>query len=267
MTIERVLITGAAGALGRVLRRHLRGRYALVRLSDIAPMEPAAEGEEVIPADLADAEAMMRLLKGIDAVVHLGGHSVEGTWEQILRANIVGCINLFEAARKAGTERVLFASSNHAVGFHRRWPRTDHTAPPKPDSRYGVSKAFGEILGLFYANKHGLRVFCMRIGSCREQPVDERQLSTWQSYRDFCHLVDVGLSAWYRYEIVYGVSANTRSFWDNSNAERLGYRPIDNAEIWAAQLEGIKSPNLIDELFIGGPFCSPDFSGRIEDIV
>jgi uronate dehydrogenase len=267
MPIERVLITGAAGALGRVLRAHLRGRYPLLRLSDIAPMDPAGPGEEVVPADLADAPAIDRLLEGIQAVVHLGGHSVEGSWEQILRANVVGLVNLYEAARKAGTERVLFASSNHAVGFHRRWPRTDHTAAPKPDSRYGVSKAFGEILALYYANKHGIKGFCMRIGSARAEPVDERQLSTWQSYPDFCRLVDVGLTAWYRYEIVYGVSANTRSFWDNSNAERLGYRPEDDAEAWASKLEGVKSPHLVDELHVGGPFCSVDFTGRVEDIV
>lgn len=267
MAIERVLITGAAGALGRVLRAHLAGRYPLLRLSDIAPMDPAGPAEELVPADLADAAAVDRLLEGIQAVVHLGGHSVEGSWEQVLPANIVGCINLFEAARKAGTERVLFASSNHAVGFHRRWPATDHTAPPRPDSRYGVSKAFGEILARYYCDKHGIRAFCMRIGSCRAEPVDERQLSTWQSYPDFCRLVEVGLRAWYRYAIVYGVSANTRSFWDNRAAEALGYRPQDDAEAWAERLEGIKSPHLLDELFVGGPFCTPDFTGRIEDIV
>ena len=266
MAWKRVLVTGAAGALGKVLRQHLHGKHQAVRYSDIGPMDAARPGEECVVADLGDAGAVDRLLEGVDAVVHLGGHSTEGPWPVIMHANIVGLVNLYEAARKAATKRILFASSNHAVGFQRRRPTTDHHTPARPDTRYGLAKAFGEDVASYYANKHGIQGFCMRIGSARKEPIDERGLSTWQSYPDFCRLVDVGLEAHYQYEIVYGVSANTRSFWDNSNAHRLGYRPEDDAERWADKLVGIKSPQLVDELHVGGPYCAPDFTGRIEDI-
>lgn len=266
MAIERVLVTGAAGKLGQVVREHLKGRYKLLRLSDIQPMAPAGPGEETVQADLADAPAIDKLLEGIDAVVHLGGNPSEGDWPAVIGPNIIGLINLYEAARKAGTKRILFASSNHAVGFHKRWPMTDHKVPHRPDTRYGLSKAFGEDVASLYANKHGIAGFCMRIGSCRPVPNDERCLSSWHSYPDFARLVETGLTAWYHYEVVYGVSANTRNFWDNSNAYRLGYKPQDNAEAWADKVLGIKSGNMVDELHVGGPFCAKDFTGRLEDI-
>lgn len=266
MGFERILVTGAAGALGKVIRTHLQGKNRLLRLSDIGPMAPAGPGEEVVQADLTDAAAMEQLLVGIEAVVHLGGKANETEWPGIMGPNIVGMVNLYEAARKAGTKRILFASSNHAVGFQKRWPRTDHTAPARPDSRYGLSKAFGEDIAMYYCNKHGIEGLCMRIGSARAEPVDERGLSTWQSYPDFCRMIDMGLSAYFRYEIVYGVSNNTRSFWDNSNAARLGYHPQDNAEGWAEKVVGVKSPNLVDELHVGGQYCSPEFTGKIDDI-
>ena len=267
MRIERLLITGAAGALGGVLRRHFAGRYPALRLSDRAALGVAGPGEELMPCDLADAAAVERLFEGVDACVHLGGQANEAPWEVIMASNIVGAVNTWEAARKAGTKRILFASSNHAVGFHPRTRKLDHTAPPKPDSRYGLSKAWGEDVALYYANKHGISAMCMRIGSCFPEPMNERALSTWLSYPDFCRLVEVGLDADYVFEIVYGVSANTRSWWDNGNAERLGYRPQDNAEAWAEKVRGKKTAEPINELFQGGPFCGPDFTGDIERIV
>jgi uronate dehydrogenase len=267
MTIQRVLITGAAGALGSVLRRHLAGRHAALRLSDIKPLGEFAAGEEAVVCDLGDAAAVDRLLEGVDAVVHLGGQALEADWATVLNANIVGAVNLWEAARKAGTQRILFASSNHAVGFYPRTQQIDHTAPAKPDSRYGLSKAFGEDLGLTYANKHGLACFVMRIGSCFPEPIDERMLSTWLSYGDFCRLVEVGLSADHAYEVVYGVSANTRGWWDNSNAYRLGYRPQDDAETFAAKVAGKRTDDPLVETFVGGSFVSADFTGDPSRIV
>lgn len=261
MRIGRLLITGAAGMLGSVLRRHLQGRFPYLRLSDVAPLGAAAPGEELLPCDLGDAAAVECLFEGVDACVHLGGHSVEGDWPTVINANILGVINVWEAARKAGTRRILFASSNHAIGFHARSRRIDHTAPARPDSRYGLSKAFGEDVAMYYANKHGISALCMRIGSARAEPEDERQLATWQSLPDFCRMIEAGLAADYVYEIVYGVSANRRSWWDNSNAERLGYYPQDDAEAWAEKLAGRKSANALDENFQGGPYCSPDFTG------
>lgn len=267
MQIERLLITGAAGALGTELRRHVAGRYRHLRLSDRAPLGEAGSGEELVQAELADAAAVDRLFEGVDACVHLGGQPTEAPWPVVMASNIQGVVNVWEAARKAGTKRILFASSNHAIGFHPRTRKLDHRTPARPDSRYGLSKAFGEDVALYYANKHGISALCMRIGSARAEPVDERGLSTWQSYPDFCRMVEAGLHAEYVYEIVYGVSANTRSWWDNSNAERLGYRPQDNAEAWAPKVQGKVTGVPVNELFQGGPFCGPDFSGDIDKIV
>jgi uronate dehydrogenase len=262
MKPSTILITGAAGALGRALRERLQGRYGLMRLSDRAAMVPPGPGEETVVAELTDVAAVARICQGVEAIVHLGGQSVEGTWDQVIQANLIGAINLYEGARQAGVDRVLFATSNHAIGFYRRTQRIDHTAPPRPDSRYGLSKAFGEDLSQYYALKHGIRGFCMRIGSCTEPPVNERMLSTWQSYDDFSRLVTVGLEADYTYEIVYGVSRNTRSTWDNSNAYRLGYNPKDNAETFASELEGKIQPDPLDEVLQGGQYISPDYTGK-----
>lgn len=261
MTYNRVLITGAAGRLGRLLRGRLAGRYPHVRVSDIADVGELLPGEEAVWCDLTDAAAVDRLCMGVDVVIHLAARSREGRWETIIASNLVGSINLFEAARKASVDRVLFASSNHTVGLYERDQRIDHRAPPMPDSRYGLSKVFGEELAKLYANKHGIRAFCMRIGSCEPEPTDERMLSTWLSYDDFVRLVDVGLTASYAFEIVYGVSKNTRAWWDNSNARRLGYVPQDNAEAFAAQLKGKRYNDEIADRHQGGTFVSAEFEG------
>ena len=142
--MQRVLITGAAGNIGVRMRSLLAGVYPVLRLSDVAPMEPAGAGEEVVPCDLRDAAAVQELLRDVDGVLHFGGQSLEAPFETIMGANIEGLYNLFEAARLNGTRRIVFASSNHAVGFYRRIETVDHTVPARPDSRYGLSKAFGE---------------------------------------------------------------------------------------------------------------------------
>ena len=267
MRIDRLLITGAAGALGAVLRHHLAGRYPHLRLSDRQPLGEAGAGEELVVCDLADAAAVDRLLEGVDACVHLGGQPVEADWPTLMASNIAGCVNLWEAARKTGTRRILFASSNHAIGFYPRSTRIDHTSPAKPDSRYGLSKAFGEDLGLTYANKHGISCLAMRIGSCTKEPRDERMLSTWLSLPDWCRLVEAGLEADYVYEVVYGVSANPRSWWDNANAYRLGYRPQDNAETFADRLVGKVSGDPVSDAHHGGTFVGADFTGDPARIV
>jgi uronate dehydrogenase len=259
--MNRLLITGASGVLGREARAHLSQAAAIIRLSDALPMAPAGAHEEVMQCDLSDAPSVERLCAGVDAILHLGGQAVEAPWERIMQSNITGAINLWEGARKAGVKRILFASSNHAIGFHRRTTTLTHDSPARPDGRYGLSKAFGEDLAYLYAAKFGISAFCIRIGSCFPEPTTERMLSTWLSYADFIRLVEVGLSAAYHYEIVYGVSRNSRTWWDNSNAYRLGYDPRDNAETFASRLGDLPPEDPVSVLFQGGGFTADEFAG------
>jgi uronate dehydrogenase len=268
--MTRVLITGAAGHIGKVLRQSLRGRYELLRLSDVAPLGNAtAPGEEVVQADIQDFAATRDSMAGIDAVVHLGGVSTENVWAKILPINIAGTYNVFEAARQQGVKRVIFASSNHAIGFYRRTQLIDDSAQPRPDTRYGVSKAFGEAIGHMYADKHDMGVACLRIGTCRERPTEVRHLATWQSHRDITQLIYRCIEApQLHFIIAYGVSNNPRSLWDNTAAERLlGYVPEDSAEIFAAELLGKEEPaDPVGALFHGGPYCSDEFTGDASKI-
>jgi uronate dehydrogenase len=261
--VKKVLITGAGGDVGTHLRRELAGRYVL-RLSDIKALKPLAKGESFVLGDVAKMADMLRATKGVDAIVHLGAWSVEGDWETILAANIAGTYNVFEAARRNGVKRLLFASSNHAVGFYRRDETIDHRVYPKPDSRYGVSKVFGEALGSLYADKYGLEVFIMRIGNVAPGPVDKRRLSIWLSPRDLAQLVSIGIDhPDLRFEIVYGISGNRRAWYDNSNAFRLGYKPQDDSEPRAAELlaKHVDSADPRVELYQGGTFVAAEFGG------
>lgn len=262
---KRVLITGAAGKIGRALREGLRGRYPLLRLSDVAPLDDAGAGEEVVYADLRDMTQVERAVAGTEAVVHLGGVPVEAEWERIHLNNIVGTYHLFEAARRHGVSRVVFASTNHVTGFYRRGRQVGPGDPVRPDSRYGVSKAFGEALGRYYADKHGLSLVCLRIGSFQPRPSGVRMLSTWISPRDMVQLVERSLEAPdIRFEIVYGVSANDRAWWDNPAAARIGYVPVDNAEAFAEEILETHPPGGEPEVqrsFHGGSFCALEFLG------
>lgn len=261
--MKTVLITGAAGDVGSHLRRELAGRYKL-RLSDIKPVEKLSDGEEFMRADIGRMEEVLPLMRGVDAIVHLGGFSVEGPWEAILAANISGAYNVFEAARQGGVKRLLFATSNHAAGFYRRDEVIDHRVYPKPDSRYGVSKVFGEALGSLYADKYGLQVLCMRIGNVNPKPVDRRRLAIWISPRDLAQLVAIGVEhPGIRFEIVYGVSGNKRSWYDNANAHRLGYRPQDDSEAWAEEVLRNEEPgtDATSERYQGGNFVSAELGG------
>ncbi len=265
---KRVLITGAAGAIGRVLRSGLRGRYPALRLSDIAPLGEPGPGEELYTADIRDMATTEATMEGVDCVVHLAAMAVEDAWERILPNNITGTYNVFEAARRRGVRRMVFASSNHVIGYYRREQVLDPGVPPRPDSRYGVSKVFGEALGRFYADKYGLSVACLRIGSFHERPEAVRHLSTWISPRDTVQLVQRCLEAPdYHFVIVYGVSANTRSRWSNAGVEVLGYRPEDDAEAYAGEI--LKRGEKEDEVaarFHGGPFCAMEFTGDLGKI-
>ena len=268
--MQRVLLTGAAGGVGRRLRRLLPPVYPEVRLTDIAKPPDLAPSETFLAADLADLAQVEAVVDGVDGIVHLGGHSVEGPWETILQANIVGCYNLFEAARRKGVKRIVFASSNHTVGFYPRHRRIGTDVPVRPDSRYGVSKAFGEALGALYADKHGLRVLCLRIGNVADVPADHRRLAIWLSPEDLLQLIRIGLEhPDLRYEIFYGASRNERAWWDNARASAYGYRPAGRAEdhrAAALAAEAGRAPDPVGDFFQGGPFCSDEFDGSTDDV-
>ena len=268
--MDRVLLTGAAGDIGSRLRVLLKPVYRQLVLSDRVRPADLGEDENFIAADLADAAAVEALCQGVDGIVHLGGKSIEGTWEEILQSNLIGAYNLFEGARKAGVKRIIFASSNHAVGFY---PRTTTIPPdviPRPDSRYGLSKVFGEGLGALYAYKHGIGVTSLRIGNVADEPIDARRLAIWLSPEDLVRLIRIGLERpGIVYEVMYGVSDNARAWYDNSRAFDLGYAPQSRGEdyaekVLAAEPKADKHP--VAEHYQGGPFCSAEYSADFETI-
>jgi uronate dehydrogenase len=255
--LSRLLLTGAAGALGQVLRERLKPYAAVMRLTDIAPMAPAGPCEEVVSADLADKAAVDRLAQGCEAIVHLGGISVERPFEEIVEANIKGVFHVYEGARRHGVRRVVFASSNHVVGFHRQGARLDADAPRRPDGYYGLSKSFGEDLARYYFDRYGIETACLRIGSSYPEPKDRRMLVTWLSYDDLTELVRCCLFApRLGHTVAYGVSANPRVWWDNAKAAHLGYAPRDSSEAVLSAAVALAAPDPADPAaqFQGGEF-------------
>jgi uronate dehydrogenase len=237
-SIDKLLLTGAAGGLGKVLRSSLKPFARTLRLSDIADLGQPAPGEEVVPCDLADKAAVDRLVQGCDAVVHLGGVSVERPFEEILEANIKGVFNLYEGVRRHGVKRVVFASSNHVIGFHEQGKLLDADCAKRPDGYYGLSKSYGEDLSRFYFDRYGIETACIRIGSSFPEPKDSRMMVTWMSYRDLTELVRCCLVAPnLGHTIVYGMSANRDRWWDNSKAAHLGFVPRDTSEVFRAKVE------------------------------
>jgi uronate dehydrogenase len=248
----------------------LRGRYPALRLSDVKPLGEAEAGEEIVAADLRDLESVMRAAEGVDAIVHLGGNSLEADWRDIRANNIEGTYNVYEAARRRGVRRVVFASSNHVVGFHRRSRQIDALSPLRPDSRYGVSKAFGEAIARLYADKHGIESVCLRIGQFRSKPTNVRMLSLWISPDDMVHLVERSLEATgLHFEIIHGISANSRSWYRDLGGDRIGYRPRHNAEDYAGEVLASApagGEGDIEPVFQGGPFCEKEFDGEPDRI-
>lgn len=235
---RRLLLTGAAGNLGRELRPRLKAYCDVLRVSARGDCGPAAAGEEVMAADLADRARMLALLEGVDAVVHLGGVATEQPWEPILASNIVGMVNLYEAARRHKVRRIVFASSNHVTGFYRQDEVISPRDPVRPDGYYGLSKAFGENLAQLYWDRHGLETVSLRIGSAFAEPKDRRMLATWMSFDDTERLVVAALTApIVGHTIIYGMSDNDRVFWDNTSAGHIGYRPQDGSEPFRAAVE------------------------------
>jgi uronate dehydrogenase len=247
-----VLITGAAGGIGSCLRDGLRPLVDELVLTDVRPLEPG-DKERFVRADLTDRDALIALADGLDAVIHLGAVPTEARFDELLGPNLVGTFNTFEAARRGGVSRVVFASSNHATGLYPVGERLTGHEPPRPDTLYGVTKVYGEALGRLYADKFGLGVVCVRIGTFAERPRQRRDLATWLSHGDAVRLFAACLAApAVGFRVIYGASANTRLYWDLAPARELGYEPQDNAELYAEQVDG----ELYE--FQGGSFAAPD---------
>ncbi len=265
-THHKLLLTGAAGGLGTALRDRLKPNCDVLRLSDKADFGPARAGEEVMLADLADGAAVNAMVQGVDAIVHLGGYSVEGPFEPILQANIIGVYNLYEAARLHGVKRVVFASSNHVTGFYRQSQTLTADMPPRPDGFYGVSKAFGEDLSRFYFDRYGIETACVRIGSSFPEPRDRRMLASWLSYDDLHRLITACLTTpVLGHSIIFGMSNNAVTWWSNEQARHVGYVPQDTSDVFRdAVYARTEAPDLNDPAvqFQGGGFVKAGpFSG------
>ena len=256
-----IVITGAAGRIGVMLRSRLAGQGRVLRLLDVSPLKAGA-GEEAVTASVTDMAAMTSACEGADAVIHLGGISGEATWERLLDVNINGTYTVLEAARRAGVRRVIFASSNHAVGFAPLdgVPIPDY-AFPAPDTFYGVSKVAGEALGSLYHSRHGMDVICVRILSCFDKPRGTRSLATWLSPDDAGRLFEACLTAPSPgFRVIFGVSANTRGgLVSLDEARALGYEPRDDAEAYAREVlaeDGNLAPDDPASRYLGGDFTS-----------
>lgn len=264
--MKPILMTGAAGGIGTALRPLLPRLGRPLRLSDIAdPDPPPAEGEDWVRCDLTDPEAVRDLVDGVDTILHFGGISTENRADLIHQVNVAGTYNLYEAARKAGVRRVLFASSNHVIGFHPRGDRIGADAEIRPDSLYGVSKAYGEALARLYWHKYGIESALVRIGSCFEAPKDRRMMATWMSFDDMLRLVERVLEApWLGCPVIYGVSDNPETWWDNASAGYLGWRPRDSSEQFAGMFDALPPEDPTDPAVVwqGGGFAR---AGHFED--
>ncbi|EAU39749.1 hypothetical protein FP2506_13479 [Fulvimarina pelagi HTCC2506] len=258
--LEKLLITGAGGGLGALLRGNLSDVAKTVRLSDIVDIGSPGAKEEVISCDLSDRDAVKALVEGCDGILHLGGVSVEKSFDTILPANIVGVYNLYEAARAAGMPRILFASSNHTIGYYTQDTHLTADVPLRPDGLYGVSKCFGEAIANLYHDKFGQETAIVRIGSCFAEPRDHRMLSTWMSPSDFVSMIEcVFRVPRLGCPVIWGVSDNDGRWWDNSAAAYLGWRPRDNSEAYRRKIDAEQArpaPDAPDAVYQGGKFTA-----------
>lgn len=249
--MKKLLLTGAAGRLGGHLRDALAADFAL-HLNDVADLGPPRRNETLFQGDLTDPDLCARMVAGVDAIAHFGGRSGIHSFADVLQSNIVGMQTLYEAARKAGVRRIVWASSNHVTGFHPVTEVIGPDSPRRPDSFYGVSKSFGEDLSRFYHDRFGMETLCLRIGSCFPEPKARRMLATWLSHRDLEQLVRLGLSAGrIGHMVVYATSANREGFWDSPALRILGYRPEDDADVYADRFADPAT-----EIYQGGPFAT-----------
>lgn len=266
MTANRtVLVTGAAGRIGRAVCPGLAAVGWTVRGTDLAELPEGVYGARADLADPADAPVLADLLAGTGAVLHLAGIPGEDDWGRILAVNVNATQGVLAAALQARVRRVVLASSNHAAGFVRRpaHGRLPAGIPPRPDTFYGVSKAALEALGALYAERHGMDVVALRIGSFQPRPRTPRELATWLSPRDAVRLAHATLSAPSPgFATVWGISANTRAWWSLAEGRALGYHPADDAEAFAAEILTGAEPDWTgdEELaLVGGDFTTRDW--------
>jgi uronate dehydrogenase len=261
---RKVALSGAGGNVGRILRRELPKRGIDLRSAGGRnPLEPLHDGEDVMHGDLKDPAVVDRLLAGVDVLIHMAGTSVERPLPEIIENNLVALHQVYEGARRHQVRRIVFASSNHAFGMHSVNDRLRLDADVRPDGFYGLSKVWGEAMARMYWDKHGIEGISLRIGTTMGRPPENfRQLSTWMGTEDLVQLIlrsieakDVGYAA------VWGISANTRSYYDLSEGNAIGYEPTENAEDWAADI--LKQPNPLDahaQQFQGGQFVTMDYT-------
>ena len=265
VSAKSIVLTGGAGNVGRVLRRALAGRIGAVRILDIVDPGELAEHESWTSVDITDLAALTAAVEGADAIVHFAGYPNERAAEDMLRVNVLGTHNVYEAAVRAGIDRVVQASSNHVTGFYPRDARVGVEDQMRPDGLYGLSKCWGELEAGVYFEKAGIRTLAIRIGNAGVRPLDARGLAVWISPRDLAQLVLIGLE---HPDIdcttVYGASATDAAWWDNSVATALGYRPQDRTVDFAApeafQTKPSDLPQVTDH-FQGGWFSAQGHDG------
>src|SRR3954447_2327943 len=253
MEPRRVLITGASGTIGSVLRPALREGVEELRLSDLSEPQDLVAPETYVAADLNDFDVVQRAVEGVDAVVHLGAAPNEAPFEVIAGPNLHGVFHVFEACRRANVQRIVYASSSHASGMYPVGVPLDGSQRARPDGLYGASKAYGEALGSMYVDRFGLSIVCLRIGSFQPKPRERRELSTWLSYEDAIRLFRAALTANVDFAVVYGGSKNTRRWWPPDT--EIGFAPVDDAEVYADELGGEDYP------VQGGPNSKPEHGG------
>lgn len=264
--MTKVALSGAGGNVGRILRVELPKRGVDLRSAGgTRPLEPLRDGEDVMHGDLRDPAVVDRLLRGVDVLVHMAGTSVERPLPEIIENNLVALHQVYEGARRHGVRRIVFASSNHAFGMYPVDAKLKLDAPVRPDGFYGLSKVWGEAMARMYWDKHGIEGVALRIGTTMGQPPDnERQLSTWMGTDDLVQLVMRSIEATdIGYAAVWGISDNTRAYYDLAEGNAIGYRPTQNAERWADEIA--KRPNPLDPVarrFQGGQFVTLDYTAE-----
>ena len=267
MTEKPILLTGASGALGRMLAHELAAAGFTLRLTDIQPFpDPLPARASFVKADLDEALAVVRQAEGCSTILHFGGVSVERPFEEIIGPNLRGLYHIYEAARREGA-RVVFASSNHTIGFHERpqgnAARLDYDCQFRPDGYYGLSKAYGELMGRMYWDKHGVENVNVRIGSCLPKPNNARGLSTWLSYPDLARMmIRCVLAERVGHAVVWGASANPASFWAKDHRDRIGWQPEDSAETYRAEIEKVVTNDPVEERYQGGFYCPIEYSRK-----